>query len=74
MFLVAIVLAATPIPTKILTIKVTNGSKGSIVIGTSVPSGRKLFEDEKEVLASITTKNSYSFLLFIKMTTVSSTN
>ena len=68
----AVLLAATPTPTKVFTVKVDWSI--SIEVSASAPSGSHVFDDEKEVLASITTSNYYYSLVSIGMTTVSSTN
>ena len=53
-------LAAPPIPSKVVTVKVTtDGRVGSIVVGAVAPSDSQLFSDEQEVLASINTANYY---------------
>ena len=68
-------IASTPILTQVFTITL-NEQQGSIVVSTSAPSGSQIFEEENEVLASITSFNyNYgSVMLSIGMTTVSSTN
>ena len=56
--------AARPTPSEAFTIK-TSGHwtrAGSIVRSTTIPSGSQIFEDEAEVLASITTGSSYGDL------------
>jgi len=57
--IVAAMLAAPPVPSKVLTVKVDPNwpYKASIVIGGAAPSGSQLFSDEQEVLASISTAN-----------------
>jgi hypothetical protein len=65
------VLSAAPIPTKVLTVKAWTYS---IVESASTPSGSQIFEDEKEVLASITSFYDYGVIFSIEMSTVSSTN
>jgi len=71
--LTMIVLARAPIPTQVF-IQVNK----EIVVMTKAPPGSQIFEDEKEVLASITTftyANAYKGMLkSMKMTTVLSTN
>jgi hypothetical protein len=71
-FLLAVILAASPIPSKVITAKVTTGwdKTGKIVISDSAKSESKLFEDTKDVLASITSANSYNKLCSLEMTTV----
>ena len=56
--LVVALLAAPPIPSKVLTVKVTaDGRTGSIVVDAAAPSDSQLFSDEQEVLASINAAN-----------------
>ena len=52
-------LAAPPIPSKVITVKVTTSWPwvGSIEVGIAAPSDSQLFSDEHEVLASINTAN-----------------
>jgi len=76
-FLVAALLAATPIPSKVITVTVSTEKnlKGSIVVSQSVPSGSTIFPDEQNILASIRTGNSAdSILCSLSMTTVTSTD
>jgi hypothetical protein len=73
------VLAPPPIPTQVFTVTISDNSStsGSIVVSTPPPPNDiHLFEDEKEVLASLTTfSNDDGWpVLSIEMTTVSSTN
>ena len=70
------VLAAKPIPTQVFTATLTgNASTGSMVNSASAPADCQLFEDEKEVLASITTTvKDDSSILIMNMTTVSPAN
>ena len=65
-------LAAPPIPSKVLTVKVNNYPRhpGSIVIDEAAPSNSQLFSDEQEVLASINTVNSDSDLCELGMNTI----
>jgi len=58
------IFATSPIPTQAITIVATS-EKGSIVRSESIPTNSQLFGDEEEVLASISTFNGYSLLLFI---------
>ena len=72
-----VVLAAMPIPTQVFTVKVDPHwpwKNTPIVVSALAPSDTTLFEDEKEVLASIISFIHDYFLLSIGMTTVSSTN
>jgi len=71
-----VVLAVAPIPTQVFTVtkSIDYEQKGTIVVSASVPSGSQLFEDVKEVLASITSFYNETQLLSIEMSTVSSTN
>ena len=57
LILAAAMLAIPPLPSKVLTVKTSDSSftKGSIVVGTVVPTDSQLFSDEQEVLASINT-------------------
>ena len=58
LLIAAALLAASPIPSKVLTVKVTSGDEvGSIVVGAAAPSDSQLFSDDQEVLASINTAN-----------------
>jgi len=70
------VLAAKPIPTQVFTATLTgNASTGSMVNSASAPADCQLFEDEKEVLASITTSvKEDNSIMTIEMTTVSPAN
>ena len=61
-------LAAPPIPSKVLTVKV--GYPASIVVGAAAPSDSQLFSDEQEVLASINTANYYDTLCELGMHTI----
>jgi hypothetical protein len=65
-------LAAPPIPSKVLTVTVSTEKwiKGSIVVGTEAPSDSQLFVDDQEVLASINTANRYSWLCELGMNTI----
>jgi len=69
-------LAAKPIPSQVFTVKVVDewSDIGSMVVSAEVPSDSILFEDEKEVLASITSFSSLYWLQSIGMTTVTSIN
>ena len=56
------VLAAAPIPTQVFTVTIASGGRpnvvpASIVVSTSISYRSQLFEDEKEILASIITFN-----------------
>ena len=65
------VLAAPPIPSKVLTVTVTNRYvKGSIVVGGAAPSDSQLFSDDQEVLASINTANEGYILCELGMNTI----
>ena len=65
-------LAAPPLPSKVLTVTVTTSwnIKGSIVVGAAAPPESQLFEDEQEVLASINTANGGPFLCQLGMNTI----
>ena len=64
-------LAAPPIPSKVLTVKVnTDRSTGSIVVSAAAPSDSQLFSDEQEVLASINTANDGFHLCELGMNTI----
>ena len=65
-------LAATPIPSRVLTVKVGTSSpwKASIVVGGAAPSDSQLFSDEQEVLASINTANNRWILCELGMDTI----
>ena len=64
LLLAVAMLAAPPIPSKVLTVKVATSSpwKGSIVVGAAAPSDSQLFSDDQEVLASINTAN-YKYVI-----------
>jgi len=66
LLLAAALLAAPPIPSKVLTVTVT----GSIVIGQVAPSDSQLFSDDQEVLASINTANLGYLVCELGMTTI----
>ena len=71
LLLVVAMLAAPPIPSKVITVKVSgNWETGSIVVGATVPSDSQLFSDEQEVLASINTANSGNFLCQLGINTI----
>ena len=76
MLLAVAVLAAKPVPTQVFTATIKgNGRQGSIVNSASAPADCQLFEDEKELLASITTSvKEDNSLLTMEMTTVSPAN
>ena len=52
-------LAARPIPSAAVTATVSNDAseKGSIIRGTSIPSGAHIFNDKEDVLTAISTAN-----------------
>jgi len=52
LLLAAAIFAAPPIPSKVLTVKVSTSHKitASILVGGAAPSGSQLFRDEQEVL------------------------
>jgi len=55
LLLAVAMLADSPKPSKVLTVKVSTswGTTGSIVVGAAAPSDSQIFSDEQEVLASI---------------------
>ena len=59
LLLATTILAAPPLPSKVITFNVATSPpwKGSIVVGVAAPSDSQLFSDEQEVLASINTAN-----------------
>ena len=59
-------LAAPPIPSKVLTVKVNR----SIVVRAAAPTDSQLFSDDQEVLASINTANNGSYLCELGMHTI----
>ena len=64
LLLAAALLAAPPIPSKVITVKLNYlDVTASIVVGTAAPSDSQLFSDEQEVLASIDTANDYGSAL-----------
>ena len=72
LLLAVAMLAAPPLPSKVLTVKVSTDpdDTGSIVVGGAVPSDSQLFSDEQEVLASINTANYGSFFCELGMHTI----
>ena len=64
------IIAPAPIPTRVITVKKFKELK----ISASAPSGSQIFDDEKEVLASITTFNDFPRLESLRMTTISPAN
>ena len=77
MLLAMVVIAPKPIPTQVLTVTIDTTypfTTAPIVVSALAPSGSQLFEDEKEILASIITFNYGRFVQSIGMTTVSSKN
>ena len=65
-------LAAPPIPSKVLTVTVNpiHPYTPSIVVGGAAPSDSQLFSDDQEVLASINTANYGSYLCELGMDTI----
>ena len=65
-------LAASPIPSKVLTVKVSTRWDiiGSIVVGAAAPPDSQLFSDEQEVLSSINTVNIQEVLCDLGMNTI----
>ena len=57
--LAVVTLAARPIPSAAVTAKRSKSwsEKGSIVLGTSIPSGAHIFNDNEDVLTAISTAN-----------------
>ena len=72
LLLAVALLAAPPVPSKVLTVKVTTNKykTGSIVVGEAAPSDSRLFSDEKEVLASIKTEYIVGKLCQLEMSTI----
>ena len=72
LLLAAAMLAAPPLPSKVLTVTVTTRSSitGSIVVGAAAPPDSQLFSDEQEVLASINTANLGVALCQLGMNTI----
>ena len=64
-FLAMVVFAIGPVPSKVITVTVSNDTKttGSIVVSESKPPDTILFEDAQELLTSITTENFNGFAL-----------
>jgi hypothetical protein len=52
LLLAAAIFAAPPLPSKVLTVKVSTSKEitASIVVGAKAPSGSQIFSDEQEVL------------------------
>ena len=72
LLLVVAILAAPPIPSKVLTVKLSTSwsTPGSIVVVAAAPSNSQIFSDEQEVLASINTANGYYELCELGMNTI----
>ena len=72
LLLAVAMLAAPPIPSKVLTAKVSADryTKGSLVVDAVIPPDSQLFEDEQEVLASINTANFVFYLCELGMHTI----
>jgi len=72
LLLATAMLAAPPVPSKVLTVKVSTAIKitGSIVVGAAAPSDSQLFLDEKEVLATIKAANFGGSLCQLEMNTI----
>jgi len=70
------VLAAKPIPSKVITFTISNlhHTTGSITISDKLPPGTQLFDDGEEILASINTGVYYGIFCSLGMTTVTTTN
>ena len=70
MLLAMAIYAARPTPSEAFTVKrsYNNGRSGSIVRSTTIPFGSQIFEDEEEVLASITTNSDSYDLCSIRLT------
>jgi len=66
------ILAASPLPSKVLTVKVSTSNEipGSIVVGTAAPSDSQIFSDEQEVPTSINTGNFWKILCQLGMNTI----
>ena len=75
LLLVVSILAARPVPTAAVTIKVNYYEKtGSMVRTTSIPDGSTIFDDEDEVLAAITTTSGIGVFFSISLTSVGRSN
>jgi hypothetical protein len=72
LLIVVAMLAAPPVPSKVLTVKVTTSLSitGSIVVGGAAPSDSQIFSDDQEVLASIITANYDIYLCELGMNTI----
>ena len=72
LILVVALLAASPILSQVITVKVSTSYSitGSIVVGAVAPSDSQLFSDDQEVLASINTANADNFLCQLGMNTI----
>jgi len=72
LLLAAAMLAAPPLPSKVLTIKksISFWSPASIVVGAAAPVDSELFSYEQEVLASINTANFGVTLCQLGMNTI----
>ena len=71
LLLAVALLAATPIPSKVLTVTLTTDySTPSIVVGGAAPSDSQLFSDDQEVLASINTANYGTIICELGMHTI----
>ena len=62
MLLAYVILAARPDPSAVFTIE-----NGSIERSTQIPSDCEIFEDEGEMLASVTTSNYPGFVFFCSL-------
>ena len=69
------VLGAAPIATRVLTATVTYeyDKRGSLVISETAPPDSQLFQDEEEILTSITTESFGSLICSIQMITTKAT-
>ena len=72
LLLAVVMLAAPPIPSQVITVKVSTHDSiaASIVVDGAAPPDSQLFEDEQEVLASINTANFYYILCQLGMNTI----
>jgi len=72
LLLAAAIFAAPPLPSKVLTVKVSTSKDitGSMVVSAAVPSDSRLFLDEQEVLATINTIIQGSKLCQLGMNTI----
>jgi hypothetical protein len=68
--LVRVIIAASPIHSKVITYIPSGDKKGSMTVTESIPAGSHLFKDKEEILASITTSQWSTELCFMGITSL----